>query len=90
LGRNTLTGPSLTVFDFSVLKRTAITERLKLQFQFQAFNIANHTNFANPIANNEVVFNMQGGQLIVPGTFGQLTSTSTSSRQLQFGLKFIW
>lgn len=91
-GRDTLVGPGLWVFDFSLVKRTSITERLKTEFRFEAFNIFNHTNFANPNNANLVVFSGVDaqGNGVVPQNFGQLTSTATSSRQLQFGLKFIW
>jgi hypothetical protein len=92
LGRDTLIGPGLRDFDFSVLKRTAITERLKTEFRFEAFNLLNHTNFASPANSNLVIFDSVDSHGVphVPANFGQLTATSTSSRQLQFGLKFIW
>jgi hypothetical protein len=92
LGRNTEIGPGLRSLDFAVQKKTSITERLKTEFRFEAFNITNHTNFANPLATNLVIFDSvnPNGTGHVPQNFGQLTATATSSRQLQFGLKFIW
>jgi hypothetical protein len=48
LGRNSLRGPDFRQFDFSIYKDTAITERLKLQFRAEFYNIFNHPNFANP------------------------------------------
>jgi hypothetical protein len=47
-GRNSLLGPHFRQFDFSIFKNTAITERLKLELRFEAYNILNHPNFANP------------------------------------------
>jgi Carboxypeptidase regulatory-like domain len=47
-GRNSLQGPAFHQFDFSVFKSTAITERLKLELRFEAYNLLNHPNFANP------------------------------------------
>lgn len=50
LGRNALLGPNFRNFDFGVAKLTSLTERFKLQFRADFFNITNHPNFANPLA----------------------------------------
>jgi outer membrane receptor protein involved in Fe transport len=47
-GRNSLVGPNFRQFDFSIFKNTPITERLKVELRFEAYNILNHPNFANP------------------------------------------
>jgi Carboxypeptidase regulatory-like domain len=47
-GRNSLIGPNFRQFDFSIFKDTKITERLNMQLRFEAYNILNHPNFANP------------------------------------------
>jgi hypothetical protein len=47
-GRNSLIGPHFRQFDFSIFKDTAITERVKLELRFEAYNLFNHPNFANP------------------------------------------
>jgi Carboxypeptidase regulatory-like domain/TonB-dependent Receptor Plug Domain len=47
-GRNSLLGPHFRQFDFSLFKNTQLTERLKLELRFEAYNILNHPNFANP------------------------------------------
>ena len=89
VGRDTYVGPGLATWDFSVLKDTAIRERLSVQFRAEIFNILNRANFNTP---NLIVFtpptatNLTG----LSGTAGAITSTSTTARQVQFALKFLW
>ncbi len=83
VGRDTLIGPGLATWDFSVLKDIPIRERLNLQFRAEIFNLLNRANFNLP---NAVVFTPSG----VSPTAGAITSTSTTSRQVQFGLKLFW
>jgi hypothetical protein len=83
VGRDTLIGPGLATWDFSVLKDTRIRERLNLQFRAEIFNLLNRANFNQP---NAVVFTPTG----VSPTAGIITSTSSTSRQVQFGLKLLW
>jgi hypothetical protein len=83
VGRNTLVGPGLATWDFSVLKDTRIREKLNLQSRAEIFNLLNRANFNLP---NAVVFTPSG----VSPTAGSITSTSTTSRQVQFGLKLLW
>jgi len=83
LGRDTLIGPGLATWDFSLLKDMRIREKLKLQFRAEFFNLLNRANFNSP---NAVTFTPTG----VSPTAGLITSTSTTSRQIQFGLKLLW
>jgi hypothetical protein len=83
LGRDTLIGPGLGTWDFSAVKDTAIRERLTLQFRAELFNLLNRANFNTP---NLIVFTPSG----VSGTAGTISSTSTTSRQVQFALKLLW
>jgi hypothetical protein len=46
--RNSLAGPPLAQLDITLSKRFSITERLNLELRGEAYNITNHTNFANP------------------------------------------
>ena len=84
-GRDILEGPGLTDVDLSLLKRIPIRERLNLQFRAEFFNILNHTNFSSP---NPIVFTSAAGG--PSPTAGLITATSTTSRQIQFGLKLQW
>jgi len=49
-GRNDIPGFGLTQLDLSIGRTFPITERLKLEFRADAFNILNHPNFTNPPA----------------------------------------
>ncbi|HXN49932.1 MAG TPA: carboxypeptidase regulatory-like domain-containing protein [Bryobacteraceae bacterium] len=83
LGRDTLIGPGLATWDLSFLKDTPLRERLNLQFRAELFNVLNRANFNTP---NAITFTPTG----VSPTAGVITSTSTPSRQVQFGLKLLW
>ena len=48
VGRNALRGPGFFQWDFSAMKNFELTEKLKLQFRTDLFNILNHPNYANP------------------------------------------
>ena len=88
-GRDIVPGPGLGTWDFSVLKTTAIRERLQLQFRAEIFNLLDRANFNTP---NLIVFTPPTGSnpTGLSGTAGAITSTSTTSRQVQFGLKLLW
>jgi hypothetical protein len=92
-GRNSLYGPGLKTVDFSIFKNThvpKISETFNVQFRAEFFNILNHPNFAAPNflndANNSI-FDPSGALI---GNAGVIGSTSTSSRQIQLGLKLVW
>ena len=89
LGRDAFTGPGLATWDFSVLKDTKLRERLSLQFRAELFNLLDRANFNTP---NLITFTPPTAKNItgVSGTAGAITSTTTSARQVQFGLKFLW
>jgi len=89
-GRNTVTGPGLQDFDFSLFKNNPvprISETFNVQFRWEIFNIFNHANFNPPAPGARQVFATSGAL----NNAGLLTSpTITTSRQMQFALKFIW
>lgn len=94
LGRNSLTGPALRSFDFSLFKNIPVkkvSETFSIQFRTEIFNIFNHANFSPPL-NHSAVFT-QGSdptQLVSVAGAGQIDTLVTSSRQIQFGIKVIW
>ena len=73
--------------DYAVMKETPIKEQVRLQFRAEFFNLFNHANFALPNAAAFVQAANGGGN---PNpTFGKITATTTSSRQIQFALKLL-
>lgn len=62
-------------------------ERMRMELEAQAFNVTNRPNFEDPQSTQAQIFNVSG-QLL--STAGQLSVTSTSSRQLQFSLKLLF
>jgi hypothetical protein len=89
-GRNTVVGPGLLNVDFSTFKNNyipRISETFNIQFRAEFFNILNHPNFQSPVKHN-AIFNTDGSP--VGSGAGAINSTTTTSRQIQFGLKVIW
>jgi hypothetical protein len=84
VGRNVLRGPDLKMVDLSIFKNTAVGKQ-NLQFRIEIFNLFNRANLATP--NSAVLFNADGTR--VPNATN-VVRTATSSRQVQFGLKFVF
>jgi len=88
-GRNMLRGPGLANLDFSLTKEMALKplgESGSLQFRAEFFNLLNRANFSPP---NRTVFSGSGAAVPLP-TAGQITSTATPSRQIQFALRLLF
>ena len=88
-GRNSLIGPGLVNFDFSLFKNfpvRRVSDRFNAQFRAEMFNVFNHANF-NPPTDNPAIFNASGAPI---ASAGLIDATSTSSRQMQFALKLTW
>jgi len=94
--RGILYGPALGDWDFSLVKDTALPplgEQGFVEFRAEIFNLLNHTNFGMPAS--ATVFD--GGTSVL-GAYqqaplagvGQITTTATTSRQIQFALKLIF
>ena len=76
LGRNILRGPDQRVGDIAFIKRTPLTERVKLIFRWEIFNLLNRPNFENP--SNDVS---------TPSTFGVISALTVNPRIMQYALK---
>jgi hypothetical protein len=90
-GRNSIIGPGVTEMDFSVFKNNyikSISERFNIQFRAELFNILNHANFALPVTPTATdIFDGTGA---LSNGVGQITKTTSSSRQIQFAVKIIF
>lgn len=76
-GRNSLHGPGINNFDFSLQKDTKISEHTSFQMGIEAFNLFNHTQFNNPSGNAN------------SSNFGRITSAA-SGRLVQLRAKFFF
>jgi hypothetical protein len=86
LARNTVIGPGLAMIDLSLTKNFPMFwEGSNLQFRSEFFNSFNHPNFGAPLSN---IFSNANG--IPRDDFGVIRDTRTTSRQIQFALKFIF
>jgi len=74
-GRNILRGPGLKNVDLSISRTFGITERIKLQFRAEAFNLSNTVAFGLPNAN------------VSGGSAGAITSLAADPRIMQFALR---
>ena len=93
LGRNAIRGPNQANFDFSIIKGFSVTERNKIEFRTDFFNVFNHVNYANPISDLNSVVASGGslsatGNVVTPGTFGKIVSASSNPRLIQLALKW--
>ncbi len=75
LPRNSFRGPGRVNFDLALEKTTAVTERIKVGFRVEAFNLLNHTEWENPDTSS-----------VASGTLGQVTTTY-DPRILQLALR---
>jgi hypothetical protein len=99
LGRNTVEGPGYSDLDIALVKNTRITERMNLQFRFDAFDSLNQVNFNNPVTTLPTPAGGAGTPFTATttSTFGVITAGTRyaagdfgTSRQLQASMKFIF
>jgi hypothetical protein len=74
-GRNILRGPDQKNVDISIVKFFPIGER-QVEFRSEFFNAFNTVSFANPV------------NILASANVGQIVTTTTGARVIQFALKF--
>jgi hypothetical protein len=79
-GRNNMTGPAFKNLDFNAVKDFPLTERFRLQFRGEFFDIFNHPSFGLP------------DNTVTDSNFGIITSTANpnANREVQFSLKLLF
>ena len=88
--RNSLVGPRFINMDFALLKNTRITERLQAQFRAEFFNIANRTDFLNPLGALFTGPSATGGGIASPTAPFLSATLPNTQREIQFGLKLLF
>jgi hypothetical protein len=88
-GRNWLRGPGLTNFDFSIFKDFRFTERMKLQYRAEFFNVFNSLQWFGVNTGISATNPNSPVTAATRGTSGQLTS-ARDSRKIQMALKFFF
>ncbi len=83
-GRNSLVGPNLRTLDLSIFKNLPFGGKA-LQVRLEGFNVLNRANFGTPDAS--ALFNADRTRR--PGS-GRVLRTTTTSRQVQLGIKLLF
>ena len=69
-------GPGAVNMDFSLFRTFKLTEKFKMQFRAEAFNVSNTPHFGNPNGN------------VNSSNFGKILSDANDPRSFRFGLRF--
>jgi hypothetical protein len=89
-GRSVLRGPGLVNLDASIFRDFPLTEKFKLQFRAEAFNVSNTPAFNNPGATVSSPTRMANGTIINLNGYTEITSAQATERQFRFALKLMF
>ena len=97
-GQGILEGPGFKNVDFSLMKNTRLTEKLKLQVRAEIFNLFNTPQFGIPNTglNAATAFLPTAASGAFPTQVtasrgpGSISSLAAPMRQMQFGLKLLF
>jgi hypothetical protein len=76
VGRNTFRKPGVATLDLALSKEFRISDRHRILFRTEIFNLVNHTHFGTPV------------RILEAPAFGQSVNTSIPARTIQFALKY--
>jgi hypothetical protein len=83
-GRGDFTGPNLRTLDLALTKTARIRDGGAVELRLEAFNVLNRANFGVPEL--RAFAGTRDGEPVL-ATFGRITNTVTSARQLQLGVR---
>jgi hypothetical protein len=83
-GRGDFTGPNLRTLDMALAKTARLGTGARLEFRLEAFNLLNRANFGIPEL-RAFAGTRDGDPPLA--TFGRITNTVTSARQIQIGVR---
>jgi hypothetical protein len=92
-GMNILRGPGLANLDLGIFRRFNITERWRIEFRAEAFNLTNTPHFANPGTNVDNYAPQEADPLRRYNGYGEITGVTNlgrdgiDERQFRFGLR---
>jgi hypothetical protein len=92
-GQSAVAGPGFHRLDLSFFKDFRLSERFRLQFRSEFFNILNHPNFNAPGFGGNGVVSIPGSLDFKSSNFGEIGSTRDAPydpRQIQFALKLYY
>jgi hypothetical protein len=92
-GGTQIPGPGFHRLDFSTFKEIPLSERFRLQFRAEIFNIFNHPNFTAPGFGGNGVVSISGSTNYTSANFGEIGSTRddpNDAREIQFALKLYY
>lgn len=91
LGRNHFYGPGYGTWDASIFKNFTLTERVKMQFRAEGFNIMNHPQYTSPNVDLGGINLTKALPQPAVSNFGLINGTRQfSERQIQFAFRFIF
>ena len=82
-GRSILRGPGSANLDLSIFRDIRTSEKTRVEFRAEAFNLSNTPTFELSGATTAPL-------TVGDPAFGKLAGSQTVGRQIQFGLKFLW
>jgi len=88
-----VSGPGIGGFDYSIFKEFQLSERFRLQFRSEFFNILNHPTFNGPGFSGNGLVAVPGSTDFTNSNFGDIGSTrfpAKDSREIQFALKLLF